>query len=236
MSLKHKFQSTKTDSGDTTLVRPSNWNEEHLFAGGGDEEILVRDTADLTKGWNWSSAKVPKLPADVLTVPGAAATLRLRAFGSLYIAATLGVGTDTNTNLKILDTRNIEAATLNNIGDWLWTFAFGKTAANDNGKTIRTKFGGKEIVASFRTSNDELWTMETLIFRDTSGQVEIFGTVIWTPNNVEGAPIFRRRHGTELVNLTLDQNFEIEAKNDVASANDIRLEGLVVYYGRVANQ
>jgi hypothetical protein len=29
ISLKHKFNSPKADSGDTTLVRPSNWNDEH---------------------------------------------------------------------------------------------------------------------------------------------------------------------------------------------------------------
>lgn len=29
VSLKHKFTSAKTDGTDTTLVRPSNWNDEH---------------------------------------------------------------------------------------------------------------------------------------------------------------------------------------------------------------
>lgn len=29
VSLKHKFASAKSDGGDTTLVRPSNWNDEH---------------------------------------------------------------------------------------------------------------------------------------------------------------------------------------------------------------
>lgn len=29
VSLKHKFQSAKTDGADTSLVRPSNWNDEH---------------------------------------------------------------------------------------------------------------------------------------------------------------------------------------------------------------
>jgi len=31
VSLKHIFQSTKDDSGDTTIVQPSNWNEEHVL-------------------------------------------------------------------------------------------------------------------------------------------------------------------------------------------------------------
>lgn len=29
VSLKHKFQSAKTDGADTSLVRPSNWNDDH---------------------------------------------------------------------------------------------------------------------------------------------------------------------------------------------------------------
>ena len=29
VSLKHKFASAKSDGGDATLVKPSNWNDEH---------------------------------------------------------------------------------------------------------------------------------------------------------------------------------------------------------------
>lgn len=29
VSLKHKFTSAKADSADTSLIRPSNWNDEH---------------------------------------------------------------------------------------------------------------------------------------------------------------------------------------------------------------
>ena len=29
MAIKHKFVSGKPDDGDTTLVRPSNWNDTH---------------------------------------------------------------------------------------------------------------------------------------------------------------------------------------------------------------
>lgn len=31
ISLKHNFVSAKTDGADTTLVRPSNWNDEHAL-------------------------------------------------------------------------------------------------------------------------------------------------------------------------------------------------------------
>lgn len=29
IEVKHKFQSPKADGGDTTLIRPSNWNDVH---------------------------------------------------------------------------------------------------------------------------------------------------------------------------------------------------------------
>jgi len=44
VSLKHAFQSAKTDSSDSTIVQPSNWNEEHeLTAAAG--VVLGRDTS-----------------------------------------------------------------------------------------------------------------------------------------------------------------------------------------------
>jgi hypothetical protein len=63
VSLKHKFASAKTDGGDATLVRPSNWNDEHdllidaskivgrTTAGTGSaEEIAVSADLTLTAG------------------------------------------------------------------------------------------------------------------------------------------------------------------------------------------
>jgi len=63
VSLKHKFASAKSDGGDATLVRPSNWNDEHdllidaskivgrTTAGTGSaEEISVSSDLTLTAG------------------------------------------------------------------------------------------------------------------------------------------------------------------------------------------
>jgi hypothetical protein len=44
VSLKHTFQSTKDDSGDVTIVQPSNWNEEHVLTCS-TARILGRTTA-----------------------------------------------------------------------------------------------------------------------------------------------------------------------------------------------
>jgi hypothetical protein len=39
-TLKHAFNSGKSDGGDATKVRASNWNAEHTFAGGADGSVL----------------------------------------------------------------------------------------------------------------------------------------------------------------------------------------------------
>ena len=44
VSLKHTFQSAKTDSADTTIVQPSNWNEEHELTLA-TNKVLGRATA-----------------------------------------------------------------------------------------------------------------------------------------------------------------------------------------------
>lgn len=50
--LKHQFTSAKPDGPDTTVIRPSDWNAEHAFAGGGNGDLLVFDQAETDKaGW-----------------------------------------------------------------------------------------------------------------------------------------------------------------------------------------
>lgn len=44
ISLKHGFTSAKTDSGDTTIVRPVNWNAEHVLQQA-TNRLLGRSTA-----------------------------------------------------------------------------------------------------------------------------------------------------------------------------------------------
>jgi hypothetical protein len=74
VSLKHAFQSAKTDSTDSTIVQPSNWNEEHeLTAAAG--VVLGRDTS--------GAGVVQELP------------IAVTAAGNVSIAGTLGIGTTT---------------------------------------------------------------------------------------------------------------------------------------------
>lgn len=71
VSLKHTFQSAKTDSADETLIQPSNWNEEHELtlatnkvlgratAGTGPAEELSVGTALSVSGGTLAVTNVP---------------------------------------------------------------------------------------------------------------------------------------------------------------------------------
>jgi microcystin-dependent protein len=45
MTIKHKFQSPKSDGPNSTLVRPSSWNDDHDFESTSAGFVLGRDTS-----------------------------------------------------------------------------------------------------------------------------------------------------------------------------------------------
>lgn len=47
--VKHKFTSLVADDPDSTIVRPSNWNDEHIFAGGSNSYSLRYDSSATDK-------------------------------------------------------------------------------------------------------------------------------------------------------------------------------------------
>ena len=108
VSLKHIFQSTKEDSLDTSLVQPSNWNEEHeLTAAAG--KVLGRDTS--------GNGVVQELPISVtpagdVTIPnnfavtGTTTLTNLNATGTVGFTNALGV-TSGGTGLATLPANNV---------------------------------------------------------------------------------------------------------------------------------
>jgi len=50
-SLKHKFASAVTDGADATLVRPSNWNDDHNFYVGVNAQTGTTYTVADTDVW-----------------------------------------------------------------------------------------------------------------------------------------------------------------------------------------
>jgi hypothetical protein len=120
VSLKHTFQSNKDDSGDVTIVQPSNWNEEHELtlatnkvlgratAGTGAAEELSVGTALSISGGTLAVTTVPVANGGTgATTAGAALT----ALG----AAASGANTDITAldqDVTITATGTIAADTL----------------------------------------------------------------------------------------------------------------------------
>jgi hypothetical protein len=66
--VKHKFVSGIPDGADSTQVRPSNWNDEHAFAGGSHNQLLKRDTG-ATDGVSWTDILSALVVRFLLTTP-----------------------------------------------------------------------------------------------------------------------------------------------------------------------
>jgi hypothetical protein len=88
VSLKHTFQSAKTDSTDTTIVQPSNWNEEHVLTAAAGK-VLGRDTS--------GSGVVQELPISVtpagnVTIPNNFTVTGTTTLTTALAAASGGTG------------------------------------------------------------------------------------------------------------------------------------------------
>jgi hypothetical protein len=78
MSVTHTFVSAKSDGGDATLVRPSNWNAAHTLAGtlAWDGATITVDTPllDLSQTWNASGVTFTAFRINVTNTASAAAS------------------------------------------------------------------------------------------------------------------------------------------------------------------
>lgn len=75
MAVKHAFTSAKADAADTTLVNPSDWNDDHTVEASGFE--LGSGGPQLTSGAGD--------PESSVTAP--AGSVYLRTDGTVYIKA-----------------------------------------------------------------------------------------------------------------------------------------------------
>ncbi len=68
-TTKHRKTSGVADGVDTTKVRPqSDWNDEHVFSGGSNGDVLVRDTGQ-SDGANWTNLPIFGAVQFLLTDP-----------------------------------------------------------------------------------------------------------------------------------------------------------------------
>ena len=96
VSLKHTFQSAKTDSLDVSLVQPSNWNQEHVLTAAAGK-VLGRDTS--------GAGNVQELPISVTSAGNVTIPNDFAVTGAAILNSTLAVtGATTLTNLNATGT------------------------------------------------------------------------------------------------------------------------------------
>lgn len=113
VSLKHTFQSAKTDSADATIVQPSNWNQEHVLTAAAGK-VLGRDTSG---AGNVQELPISVTPAGDVTIPNNFAVTGTTALtGSLTLTNALtvpngGTGATTLTANSVLIGNGTSAVT-----------------------------------------------------------------------------------------------------------------------------
>jgi hypothetical protein len=108
ISVIHPFVSGKADGGDTSLVRPSNWNDEHTFTMATDK-LLGRGTAgtgaveEITLGSNLSLAGTTlNVVATVVVLRGHIDGLTLSWVSTTSFSVAAGQAAD-STNAVLID-------------------------------------------------------------------------------------------------------------------------------------
>ncbi len=143
VSLKHKFTSPKADGGDTTLVRPSNWNDEHDLTVA-TNTLLGRATAGAGAVEEITCTAVGRALLDDATTADQRTTLGLGTASTPQFAGIeLGNASDTTLTRSAAGTVAVEGVNLAKTTDvigqqTIWMPASGMIARTTNGASIGT--------------------------------------------------------------------------------------------------
>jgi hypothetical protein len=154
VSLKHTFQSAKTDSLDTSLVQPSNWNQEHVLTAAAGK-VLGRDTS--------GDGTVQELPISVtaagnVTIPNNfAVTGTTGLTGTTTLVNLTSTGTATLTNLSVTGTTTLtNALTVANGGTSATTLPANNVLIGNGTSAVTGVAPG--TAGNLLTSNGTAWT------------------------------------------------------------------------------
>lgn len=86
--ITHAFVSPKADSPDSTLIRPSNWNDGHTLSGGINGQVLIYDTTQ-PNNMRWTDGRFavhsPFIISSSTAVPIIGAAAITRTFNSMNL-------------------------------------------------------------------------------------------------------------------------------------------------------
>jgi len=174
---------------------------------------------------NMASGSTPPSPNVLQQEMGGSATFAPSLQKSVCLLT--AAGTDSNTSEKDLSTTDLPANLLftNNAG--IWIEAWGTTAANANNKTIKLYVGGTAIANSTNlvaAPNGVGWKIRATVMRRGSSSQTYFSEV-----SAAGHTPFTAA-GTLTATDTAAITVKDTGQNGSSSANDIRHEGLCVYF------
>lgn len=219
VSLKHTFQSAKTDSADPTIVQPSNWNQEHdltlatnkllgrATAGTGAAEEISLGTAVSISGGTLAVTNVP-----VANGGTGAATLTGYVKGNgtsaFTAAASVPVGDITGTLPVTKGGTGAATLTANNVLLGNGTSAVQTIAPGASGNVLRsdgttwasaapTVSGSLDAVATGSLSNG------STVVINTDGTVSVVGpSIVATPS--AGTSVVLNSNGTNNISTAYD--------------------------------
>jgi hypothetical protein len=93
MGVKHKFTSGVADGGDATLIRPSNWNDDHQLVSSSTDNAVVR--FDGTAGDAVQDSGVTIDDSNNVTVP---ATVNMKSYKEDVFTISDGGSVELNPN------------------------------------------------------------------------------------------------------------------------------------------
>src|SRR5712691_3723195 len=170
-SLKHKFASAVADGADPTLVRPSNWNDDHNFYLGINAQTNTSYT--IADADAWTLITYNNAAAVAVTLPQAGASAQF-ASGHVTFHRNLGAGEVTitpatstiNGNATLVLAQGQDAivisdgtnysAIVTNAGSAETTVASAATCDIGNTQTARVAISGTTTITSFGTKPDRI--------------------------------------------------------------------------------
>jgi hypothetical protein len=240
VSLKHKFNSAKSDSSDSTLVRPSNWNDEHdlLLA---TDTLLGRATAGTGAVEEITCTAAGRALLDDANAAAQRTTLELVGkqtiwvpAGAMYARTTNGAASgtvETSTNKVMLKTLDFDTTTQE-----FAQFAI-QMPKNWNESTLICQFIWSHPATT--TNFGVVWAIEAMARSDNEALDNAFGTAVTVADT--GGTTDRVYITSETSAMTVgstpssEDYIAFQVKRNVSDGSDTmavdaRLHGVKIHY------